>query len=125
VIDHAQEDFTRHEARYDLILDFVSVHFILAYRRPLRPGGRYLVVGGNVRHLLPAVTLGPLSSLVSSRKLGMLVAKPNEGLDEVLEMVASGVLRPIIDETYPLEETPDALRRIIEGSALGKLVISV
>jgi NADPH:quinone reductase-like Zn-dependent oxidoreductase len=125
VVDYAREDFTRHEARYDLILDFVSVHFILAYRRPLRRGGRYLVVGGNVRHLLPAVTLGPLSSRVSSRKLGMLVAKPNQGLDEVLKMVDAGTLRPIVDRTYPLEETPEALRRIARGSALGKLVIVI
>jgi D-arabinose 1-dehydrogenase-like Zn-dependent alcohol dehydrogenase len=34
-------------------------------------------------------------------------------------------LRDIVDCTYPLEQVPEALRRLGEGRALGKLVIEM
>jgi NADPH:quinone reductase-like Zn-dependent oxidoreductase len=54
VIDYAREDFTRNGRRYDLILD------VVAYRRSLLPGGRYLYVGGSVATLLQVLLTGPL-----------------------------------------------------------------
>ena len=37
----------------------------------------------------------------------------------------SGKLTPVIDRTYKLSETPDALRYLEEGHARGKVVITV
>ena len=36
-----------------------------------------------------------------------------------------GKLRPLIDRTYPLAETPAALRYIETGHARGKVVVTV
>ena len=57
----------------------------------------------------------------------MIQWKPNDPADsaEVLRLVGDGTLRPIVDRTYPLEEVPDALRRMAAGEARGKLVIAV
>jgi NADPH:quinone reductase-like Zn-dependent oxidoreductase len=60
VIDYAREDFTRNGRRYDLILDLAAYRPVVAYRRSLLPGGRYLYVGGSVATLLQVLLTGPL-----------------------------------------------------------------
>jgi NADPH:quinone reductase-like Zn-dependent oxidoreductase len=39
--------------------------------------------------------------------------------------VASGKLTPVIDRTYPLAETPEAVRYVEARHARGKVIISV
>ena len=41
------------------------------------------------------------------------------------ELVESGKLRPVIDQTFPLREVPAALHHIETGHAAGKVVITV
>lgn len=125
VIDYRAEDFTKNGERYDLILDFIASHSIFDYRRALSPEGKYVMVGGSVPHLLQALILGSLLSIFGSKKMGVLGAKPNEGLDFVMELMESGKVTPVIDACFPLSETPAALRRVGEGHALGKVVVTM
>ena len=41
------------------------------------------------------------------------------------ELIEAGKLKPVIDKTYPLSETPDAFRYLEESHAQGKVVITV
>ena len=43
----------------------------------------------------------------------------------IQELLASGKVKPVIDQQYPLSETADALRYLGEGHAQGKIVIVV
>jgi NADPH:quinone reductase-like Zn-dependent oxidoreductase len=125
VLDYAATDYTKTGIRYDLILDLVCERSMFAIRRAVAPGGRYAVVGGSVRALLSAVTVGRLLS-TGGRRIGVLMVRPNkEDLIRVGEMVADGTLSATIERTYPLDEVPDALRHLGEGRALGKLVIEI
>src|SRR5436309_5459716 len=47
VIDYTQEDFTQNGQRYDMILAANGYHPISAYKRALRPKGRYVMTGGS------------------------------------------------------------------------------
>ena len=125
VVDYQREDFTKRRSRYDLILDFVASHPLRAYRAALAPGGKYLMVGGSVPHLLRTVLLGPMLSLAGSRKVGMLFAKPNERVEELLGMIDAGQVRPVIGERYALDEVPEALRRLGAGHSHGKSIIVI
>ena len=125
VIDYAKEDFTKNGQRYDLILDLVGQHTVLDFKRALAPKGRYLIVGGPVLLILGVLSLGSLVSLFSRKKMGMLTIKVNQGLDRLEELFESGDVVPAIDRRYPLSETPRALRRLGDGRAKGKLVISL
>src|SRR5712692_837471 len=76
VIDYTQEDVTRTGQRYDLILAVNGYHPILAYRRALRPTGRYVLVGGSKAHvyqaLLQALLLGPVISRTGKQQMGFM-----------------------------------------------------
>ena len=125
VIDYAREDFTRNHKRYDLILDLVGKHSFFDFKRALAPTGRYLVVGGAVSLILRVVFLGALVSLLTRKKMGLLMVKVNQGLGVLEDYFRSGAVVPAIDRTYTLSETPEALRCLGEGRAKGKLVIAM
>ncbi len=131
VIDYTQEDCTRNGQWYDLILAVNGYHPILAYRRALRPKGRYVMIGGSKDHvyqaLLQALLLGPVISGTGSQKMGFMgIAKINQkDLVFVKELIETGKVVPVIERRYPLHETAEALRYLEEGHARGKVVIMV
>jgi NADPH:quinone reductase-like Zn-dependent oxidoreductase len=128
VIDYTITDYTATGDRYDWIVDTDSHQPIRHVRRALRDGGRYLSLGGDSMPLFEAILIGPLLSLGSSRRAGlMLWWKPFHAPDvaTVTELVESGAVTPRIDRRYPLSETADALRWVDDGHAKGKVVITI
>jgi NADPH:quinone reductase-like Zn-dependent oxidoreductase len=54
------------------------------------------------------------------------MATPNaEDLVVLKELVEAGKVTPVIDRTYPLSETREAVRYMVEEHACGKVVIAV
>jgi NADPH:quinone reductase-like Zn-dependent oxidoreductase len=131
VIDYTQADCTRTGQRYDLILAVNGYQPMFAYRRALRPAGRYVLVGGSKAHifqaLLQALLLGPVISRTGRQKMGFMgIAKMNQkDLVYVKELLEAGKVVPVIERRYPLGETAEALRYLEEGHARGKVVIMV
>lgn len=124
-IDYGSQDFTRLD-RVDHVLDLVAHRSVFAYRRLLKPGGRYRCVGGSVRALLRVTTAGALVGRLTGRSLGLLIVKT--GPTHYEPMAELCVCREIdihIDRTYRLDEVPDALAHVGEGRALGKVVVEV
>jgi NADPH:quinone reductase-like Zn-dependent oxidoreductase len=63
---------------------------------------------------------------VRSQRLTVLAPKEHHRVIERLtKLIENGQLIPVIEQTYPLSEMPDAMRRLVEGHARGKLVITV
>ena len=58
-IDYKQDDFTKNEQRYDLILDPKTNRSIFNYLRVLRPNGTYVTVGGVTARILQASLFAP------------------------------------------------------------------
>jgi len=127
VIDYTREDFTRSGQQFDFILDVVASRSIFDYKRALSPNGIFVMVGGSGAAILQAFTLGPLISMTGSKKMGIVMWKPNnqEDLEFLEELYASGKVAPVIDRRYPLSEVPEALRYVGEGLAKGKVVITM
>lgn len=124
VVDYRSEDFTRREP-FDLVLDLVAHRSVLAYRRALAPGGRYLAVGGSVRTLLRVVTFGAAFGPLSGRKLGILLAQQGpKYFEPVADRCVAGEVRIHIDRTFTLEDVPEALSYLGEGNVLGKVVVT-
>ncbi len=126
VIDYKREDFTRNGQLYDLIFGANAHHSIFAYRRALKPGGIFVLGGGGFSEIFQVILLGPLLSLIGSRKSCFFIAKLNQKdfvfLKELLE---SRKVVPVIDKRYPLSKVADAMRYLEEGHAQGKIVITI
>ena len=126
VIDYTQEDFTKNGQRYDLILAVNGFHPISAYKRALRPKGRYVMSGGSNAQLFQAMLLGPVMSMTGGNKMGNLLARPNQkDLVYMKELLERGKVVPVIERRYSLREVPEAIRYVDEGHAQGKVVITV
>jgi len=127
-IDYRGDDFPPRGRGYDWILDIAGKSSILDWRRALTPTGVYVVVGGTIRGMLQALTLGPLISRSGGRKMAIMTWwKPFKREDvAVLEkLFADGKIAPAIDRRYPLREVPDALRYLDAGHPKGKIIINV
>lgn len=124
VIDYTRKDFTQDERRYDLILDVSGFHSIFDYSRALNRGGVYVMMGGSTALANQVIFLGPWFSM-TGKKLGLLMHRPNKGLDEMIRLVEAGAVVPVIDRSYPLSELAEAFRYFGQGRAKGKLVITV
>jgi NADPH:quinone reductase-like Zn-dependent oxidoreductase len=126
VIDYTQEDFTRNEQRYDLILAAGGYRSIFDYKRALSPMGTYVATGGAMAQIYQAMLLGSFISMTGSKKMGNLAMKPNrDDLVFMKELLEAGKVVPVIDRRYPLSEVPEALRYYGEGHSQGKVVITV
>lgn len=128
VIDYTKEDFTRSSQRYDLIFDAVGNHSVSDYQRALQPTGRCVVAGFTSFSLLVQIALwGALISQFGSKKVGMMGnVQPNQkDLVVMKELMEAGRVIPVMDKTYPLSETAEAIRYLEQKHVRGKVVISV
>jgi len=127
VIDYTREDFTQNGQRYDLILAVNGYHPILHYRRALSPNGICVVAGGSLAQVFQALLLGPLVSRIGSKKIGFqgIATTPKKDLLVIKELLEAGKVVPVIDKCYPLSETAEAIRYLVEEHAQGKVIIIV
>jgi NADPH:quinone reductase-like Zn-dependent oxidoreductase len=130
VVDYTEEDFTRSDERYDLMLDVAGSRSWSECRRVLTPQATLVIVGGPKTNRL----LGPLGHLVkvrlaavgSSQKVVFFIAKFNKPDMVVLqELLESGKVTSVIDRHYELSEIANALRYLGEGHAQGKVILTV
>jgi NADPH:quinone reductase-like Zn-dependent oxidoreductase len=132
IVDYTQEDFTQSGERYDLMLDMVGNRSLSDCRRALNPKGTLVLVGGKggpwlmgMGRTVRALALSPFWS----QSMRFSVSMPNnEDLVVLNELAESGKVTPVIDRTYPLSDTPEALAYLAyvgEGHTQGKIVITV
>ena len=130
VIDYTQEDFTRSGQRYDLILQLAGTRSPSDCRRALTSKGTLLLSSGEsdgrwigpIDRIIKAVVLSPF---VGQRLVSFEAKRSGEDLRVLKELIEAGKVSPVIDRTYSLGETPEAIRYLEEGHARGKVVITV
>jgi NADPH:quinone reductase-like Zn-dependent oxidoreductase len=129
VFDYTREDYTESGKQYDLIIDNVSNHSLLANRRALKPEGILVLVGGTTGNWLgpfaspvQAMLLTPLVGQEFSTMLGRL---SGGDLAILAELMQKGEVTPVIDRRYALNEVAEAVRYSEEGHARGKIVIAM
>jgi NADPH:quinone reductase-like Zn-dependent oxidoreductase len=116
------------ERTYDLIVDTAGNRPVRVLRRGLAAAGTLVIVGGEhsgrwtggVSRLQRATAMAPL---VSQRITGLMATHRLEDPREVVELARSGVLRPVVDRTFPLAEVAEAIRYVRSGAARGKVVV--
>jgi NADPH:quinone reductase-like Zn-dependent oxidoreductase len=129
VIDYTQDDYTKNGQRYDLIIDNVGNHSLLANRQALNPNGIFVIVGGQKGDWLGPL-MSPIKALVLSpfveQEFVMILAELRQDDLAILgDLMQAGEVTPVIDRRYRLSEVPAAIRYSEEGRARGKIVINL
>ena len=133
VIDYTKEDFTNGTERYDLIFDLIGNHSFSERRRILNPNGICVMAGiggagwhdGFATRLLGELNAYVRSRFVSQKFIAYIAEFNKKDMMVLADLMQSGKVTPVIDRTYKLSETADALRYLGKGHARGKVVISV
>ena len=130
VIDYTKVDFTRTGQRYDFILDNVANRSLSDLRRALTPKGTLVPNGGGFDHRWMAsagrLIRAKLSfAFVSQSVRTFIASSKQQNLVVLKELIEAGKIRPVIDRTYALSETPQAIGYVGQGHARGKVVITV
>ncbi|MDR9416394.1 MAG: NAD(P)-dependent alcohol dehydrogenase [Gracilimonas sp.] len=125
VLDYRKVDFAKTGKKYDFILDAKSSRSVLGIARSLKKNGTYITVGGSMAKLFEIALFGALISLFTSKKLSVLIHQPNEGLQQLSELVEKGQIIPVIDGPYEFEEIPKLIQYLGEGKHYGKIVVDL
>jgi NADPH:quinone reductase-like Zn-dependent oxidoreductase len=130
IIDYTKENFTEGTERYDLILDNVGNHSVLATRRALKPDGTLVLVSGPksdpwIGPLWRVAELFLVSPFVSN-EMTFFVAQLNPADLEVLaELVRERKVTPVLDRRYSFDEAAAAMAYLGDGHARAKVVVTV
>ena len=126
LINRSEEDwskavFKRTDRRgVDVVVDNVGSDTLFGSIRALRKGGRILIVGA---------TSGPQFDLdiryLFSKQISLIgsTMAPHADYAHVMELVFSGQLQPVIDQTLPLESLAEGQRTLEQGEVFGKIVL--
>lgn len=141
VIDYRAQDFEMIAHDYDVVLDSQGGDTLAKSLRVLQPGGIAVGVAGppdpdfaRQRELgLPlrlATTMLSLTTRRAARRRSvrfsfLFMHASGAQLGEITKLIETNVLQPIVDRTYPFDETPQALAHVEAGRTKGKVVITM
>ncbi len=129
VIDYKLEDYTQSGQHYDLIIDMVGNHSLMANRKVLNSNGILVMVGGAkgdwIAPLKNPIKALMLSPFVDQELVLILARLRQDDLTIIGDLMQAGKVTPVIDRRYRLSEVPEAIRYSEEGHARGKIIIDV
>jgi len=141
VIDYKQQDFATELRDYDVVLNSLGKDELTRSLQILKPGGHLISISGPPTPAF-ATARGlawPLKQVMRLLSHGIRSKAKQKGvtytfvfmrasgqqLGEVTALVESGVIRPVIDRVFPLQETQSALAHVESGRAKGKVVVEM
>ncbi len=131
VIDYTKEDFTEGDERYDCILDNVLDHSLSRLVHVLKRTGTLVPNGGQFYKRWTASTgvmliKAPLlSTFVPQRIKPVMLAGQQDNLLALKDLLEVEALRPVIGNTFTLDQAAEAVACWGAGHARGKIVVTV
>ena len=141
VVDYTQDDFSTVLADYDLVLDSLGGENLEKSLTVLKPGGLAIGVAGPpdagfAKQLKAPAPVGILMNTLSrkvrkkAKSLGVryeffFMRASGSQLQKLGALYENGVLRPIVDQVFPFDETVEAMAYVEQGrTTAGKVVVS-
>ncbi|WP_231497221.1 NAD(P)-dependent alcohol dehydrogenase [Arthrobacter sp. MA-N2] len=130
VIDYTKQDFADGTGHYELILDVAGNPTLARLRSALTPTGTAVIIGGEEggswTGSIDRQFRGVALSLFIRQGLTMVLGTQGpEDLEHLAGLIESGVLTPVVDRIYPLEQVPEAMRYFDAGRTRGKIAITI
>jgi NADPH:quinone reductase-like Zn-dependent oxidoreductase len=120
VIDYSKGDYTKHDIKYDFVLDVVSAKNLSKCKNILTSEGVYLSNNPisspkNVYHMMTN----------NKRFKSFNADESAAAMNTLREWIEDEKVKPVIDKVFPLSETAEAHRLYESGHAKGRVVISI
>lgn len=141
VIDYKQDDFEKILQGYDVALNSQDAKTLEKSLHVLKPGGKLISISGppdpafaskQGLNMVLKLILRLLSRGIrgKARRAGvgysfLFMRAQGDQLGKITSLIESGIIRPVIDRTFPFEKTNEALAYVEAGRAKGKVVIKV
>ena len=141
VVDYKKQNFKDILASYDVVLHSLDSDTLRKSLRVLKPGGRLISISGppdpefarriNAPWFVkPVLWAASWATRRRAKRLGVdysfLFMRADGGqLTEITSLVDAGLVRPVLDRTFSLAETRDALDYVETGRAKGKVVVTM
>ena len=140
VIDYTKADFAESLSGYDVVLDSLGGDTLAKSLTVLRPGGLAISVVGppdaRFAEQIGRPLLKPVMALMSrkmrarARRLGVrysffFMRADGAQLKTLAALYDAGTLRPVLDRTFPFDDTLEAMAFVEQGRAKGKIVVTM
>jgi len=114
VLDYTDGHFAS-AGRHDLVVNCAEGRSLADLRRVLVPGGKIVLVTGSLAQMAASATRRDV--------VGFIADVTRERLVFLSGLVEAGHLRPVIERTYELEHTAEAIRHVESHHTRGKVVV--
>ncbi|HZY81508.1 MAG TPA: NAD(P)-dependent alcohol dehydrogenase [Cyclobacteriaceae bacterium] len=118
VLDYTSPDFVSRLEKYDVVIDAVDKLEFSVGINAVKDGGVYANITSPVKSI--AMMLSKKKVLV-----GVDIPETSEGINQLKDLVESGVLKPVMDKIYPFEQIVEAHRYVDTGRKKGNVAITV
>ncbi|WP_347907065.1 NADP-dependent oxidoreductase [Pseudomonas grandcourensis] len=141
VIDYKKQNFETVLQDYDVVLNSLGADELERSLTILKPGGQLISISGPptpqfAQEQKLSWVLGLVMRMLSSsirrkaRKKNINYAfvfmrASGTQLDEITALIESGIIKPVIDRTFPFESTAEALSYVGQGRSKGKVIINI
>lgn len=140
-IDYKKNDFENVLKDYDIVLHSQDEKTLHKSLNILKPGGQLISISGPpdiafAKEIglswLMRIAISFLSRKVKRKakqlnvNYSFLFMQANgKQLSQISSLIEAGVIKPVIDKTFPFEHTNQALSHVETGRAIGKVVVKV
>lgn len=122
VIDYTAQDVITPGDRYDAVVDTVGTLPWSQAQHAIRPGGKMIMIAGKTSDML----LGKLRAALKGKTMvGGIASESPDVLQAVVDLAASGVLKPLIDRSYRFDDMKAAHAHVDTGRKRGNVVVTL
>jgi NADPH:quinone reductase-like Zn-dependent oxidoreductase len=121
VIAYDREDFTQSGRTFDVIMDTHGNAPYARVKHMLARGGRFLMVIGDLWQMIEAKWTPAVVPAGDNNEDAVNKA----AYAELLDLAASGLIKPVIDKVFPFEQIVEAHRLVDSGRKRGSAVVVI
>lgn len=141
VIDYRKRNFEEALHGYDVVLNSLGEDVLEKSLRVLAPGGKLISISGppDPEFAAEQGLSWPLKQVIrllshrirkKARRQGIgysfvFMRASGEQLREIGSLIEAGVIKPVVDRAFPLDQTADALAYVENGRSKGKVIVKV